>query len=63
MDKLAQLSNMLTLPAGWTFKTKELDRELTIAPPAPSYTAHTVVDNLGNVYAGCGFDTACDYIP
>jgi hypothetical protein len=63
MDKLAQLGGMLTLPTGWTFKTKDLDRELTIAPPPPNYTAHTVVDNFGNVYAGCGFDTACNYVP
>jgi hypothetical protein len=26
---------MLTLPAGWTFRVKKLDRNLTIAPPAP----------------------------
>ena len=63
MDKLAQLGSMLTLPAGWIFKTRELDQDLTIAPPAPSYTAHTVVDNFGNVYAGCGFDAACNYVP
>jgi hypothetical protein len=63
MDKLAQLGSMLALPAGWSFKTEELDRELTIAPPPPSYTAHTVVDNFGNVYAGCGFDAACNYVP
>jgi hypothetical protein len=63
MDKLPQLGSMLKLPSGWTFKTKELDRDLTIAPPAPTYTAHTVVDNFLNVYAGCGFDTACNYTP
>jgi hypothetical protein len=34
------------------------DRELVIAPRPARYTAHTVVDNLGNVYAGCGFDAA-----
>jgi len=63
IDKLPQLDEMLKPPAGWTFKTKVLDRELTIAPPAPDYTAHSVVDNFLNVYAGCGFDNACNYIP
>ena len=63
IDKLAQLGSMLSLPAGWTFRTKELDHDLTIAPPAPSYTAHSLVDNFGNVYAGCGFDAACNYVP
>ena len=63
IDKLPQLGGMLKLPAGWTFKVKELDRDLTIAPPGPNYTAHSVVDNLLDVYAGCGFDTACSYVP
>jgi len=63
MDKLPQLGSMLKLPAGWTFKAKELDRDLTIAPPGPTYTAHSVIDNFLDVYAGCGFDTACNYVP
>ena len=52
MDKLPQLGNLLRLPAGWRFKVKDLDRDLTIAPPAPNYTAHSLVDNLLNVCAG-----------
>jgi hypothetical protein len=63
MAKLSQLGHILKLPAGWTFTTKVLDRDLVVAPPAPSFTAHTTVDNLLNVYAGCGFDSACNYIP
>jgi hypothetical protein len=63
MDKLPELGKVVKLPTGWTFKVKELDRDLTIAPPAPTYTAHSVVDNLLEVYAGCGFDTACSYLP
>ena len=63
IDKLPQLDGMLKLPAGWTFTTKVLDRDLTIAPPGPDYTAHSLVDNLLDVYAGCGFDTACNYVP
>ena len=56
MDKLPQLGNLFKLPAGWRFKVKDLDRDLTIAPPTPNYTAHSLVDNLLNVCAGCGFD-------
>ena len=63
MAKLPQLGKMLKLPPGWTYATKVLDRDLVIAPAAPKYTAHTVVDNFLNVYAGCGFDTACSYVP
>jgi hypothetical protein len=63
IDTLPQLGSMLKLPPGWSFSGKVLDRDLVVAPPKPNYTAHTVVDNLGNVYAGCGFDNACNFIP
>jgi hypothetical protein len=63
MEKLADLGSMLSLPAGWSYKVKVLDADLTIAPPAPEYTAHSIVDNFANVYAGCGFDAACNYVP
>jgi hypothetical protein len=63
MAQLPQLGHVLKLPEGWTYTTKVLDRDLIIAPPSPNYTAHTTVDNVLNVYAGCGFDTACNYIP
>jgi hypothetical protein len=62
-DKLPDLGTILTLPKGWTFSVKTLDQDLTIAPPAPDYTAHSLVDNLKNVYAGCGFDNACSFTP
>ncbi len=61
--RLPQLGSILKLPVGWSFRTKVLDRDLTIAPPPPGYTAHSVVDNLSDVYAGCGFDEACSYVP
>jgi len=44
------------LPKGWTFSFKTLDSDLTVAPPAPDYTAHSR-------YAGCGFDNACSSTP
>jgi hypothetical protein len=62
-DKVSDLGKILKLPKGWTFTVKTLDQDLTIAPPPPDYTAHSLVDNLKNVYAGCGFDTACSYTP
>jgi hypothetical protein len=62
-DALSQLRSMLTLPAGWRFETKVLDRDLTITPLPPAYKAYTTADNFLNIYAGCGFDNACNYVP
>jgi hypothetical protein len=62
-DKVPDLDKVLTLPKGWTFSVKTLDQDLTIAPQPPDYTAHSLVDNLKNVYAGCGFDNACSFVP
>jgi hypothetical protein len=62
-DRLPDLGKILNLPKGWTFSVKTLDQDLTIAPPAPDYTAHSLVDSLKNVYAGCGFDSACSFVP
>ena len=45
IDKLPELGTMLTLPPAWSFKMKVLDRGLTVAPPPPGYTAHSIVDN------------------
>jgi hypothetical protein len=61
--KLPDLGKILKLPKGWTFSVKTLDQDLTIAPASPDYTAHSLVDNLKNVYAGCGFDNACSFTP
>jgi hypothetical protein len=63
LDRLPELGNILNLPKGWSFSVKTIDQDLTIAPPAPNYTAHSLVDNLKNVYAGCGFDNACSFTP
>jgi hypothetical protein len=47
-------------PRGWDYWNR-------LENPRPSQgiqnAAHTVVDNFLNVYAGCGFDTACNYVP
>jgi len=62
-EKLPDLGKILDLPNGWTFSVNTIDQDLTIAPPAPDYTAHSLVDNLKNVCAGCGFDNACSFTP
>jgi hypothetical protein len=36
VDKLPDLGSILTLPKGWTFLVKTLDRDLTVTPPAPT---------------------------
>jgi hypothetical protein len=61
-DLGAKLKN---LPSGWQFKTKVLDKDLTIIPPLESgkYIAHIMADELDDAYEGCGFDTACNYTP
>jgi hypothetical protein len=61
---LPNLGSKLKLPPGWKYEVKTVDRDLTYIPPASAgYLAHAVVDDLQNVYQGCGFDDACNYIP
>jgi hypothetical protein len=62
--ELPNLGPKLTLPAGWRFEVKTLERNLTLIPPAKTgYLAHAVSDNFQNIYAGCDFDDTCNYIP
>jgi hypothetical protein len=57
-------SKFKSLPAGWQFKVKTLDKDLTISPPAKGgHKAHVMADEFDNVYEGCGYDAACNYIP
>ena len=51
------------LPAGWKFRTKVLDRDLTISPPTPDHKAWVTQDEFLNTYEGCGYDAACSYTP
>lgn len=63
-DKLRGLAKQLKLPKGWTFEAVTLTKDLTIDPRrAPDSKAHIIRDNLHNVYEGCGFDGACDFVP
>jgi hypothetical protein len=57
--ELPNLAKRLKLPAGWQFKVKTLDRDLTITTTG---LAHIVPDNLENMYQGC-FDAVCNFVP
>ena len=63
IEGLRDLGSKLTLPPGWKYEVKTLDRELTYEPVAPRYAAYFISDNLQNAYQGCGFDNACNYSP
>jgi len=63
LDQLSELASKLSLPAGWAFETRRLGTILTVDPRNNYGTAHMIRDDLHNVYEGCGFDTACSYIP
>jgi hypothetical protein len=56
-------SQLKQLPPGWKFRTKVLDKDLTVAPPPPHHLAWVTQDELQNTYQGCGYDTACNYTP
>jgi len=62
-EQLTDLHDKLKLPTGWTFEAHRLTKELTVDPRNNYGTAHMVRDDLHNVYEGCGFDTACSYVP
>jgi hypothetical protein len=62
-DRLSDLDSALKLPDGYRFEAVTLRRDLTIDTRKAGGAAHIIRDELHNVYAGCGFDAACNYIP
>ena len=63
-DNLKDLgSQFKQLPAGWKFRAKILDKDLTVSPPKPDYLAWGTQDEFNNAYQGCGYDAACSYKP
>ncbi len=63
-DTLKDLgSQFKQLPPGWKFRTKVLDRDLTVEPPPPSHLAWVTQDEFLNTYQGCGYDAACSFVP
>jgi hypothetical protein len=63
LDQLSNLVSKLKLPDGFKFEIKELPRDLTIDAQRANGLAHIIRDNLHDIYQGCGFDNACNYIP
>jgi hypothetical protein len=62
-DQLPQRGARLKLPPGWTFDVKTLDQDLIVDPRKADGVAHIIRDDLPNVYEGCGFDAACNFVP
>ncbi len=62
LDQLSNLVSKLKLPDGFKFEIKELPRALTIDAQRANGLAHIIRDNLHDIYQGCGFDNACNYI-
>jgi len=60
---LPNLGTILTLPAGWKFRTKVVEQDLTVTPPAPGHLAHVLQDNLHNTYEGSDGGKAFNFIP
>jgi len=61
---LPNLGSKLKLPPGWKFEAKTLERDFTLIPEkSTGYQARAVIDDLQNVYQGCGFDKSCNFIP
>jgi haloalkane dehalogenase len=63
-DNLAELGDKLTLPDGWAFRSKVLDRDLRVSTHESSeHMAQIVQDNLHNTYQGSDGGKAFTYIP
>jgi hypothetical protein len=65
-EQLRQLDSKLKkLPPGWKYEVKTLTQDLAfdVRKATPTGLKHLTLDELGNVYLGCGFDSACNYMP
>ena len=63
LDQLSNVASKLKLPDGFKFEIKTLTRDLAIDLRNANGLAHIIRDNLHDIYEGCGFDAACNYIP
>jgi hypothetical protein len=59
----ATLGSRLTLPDGWTFRVKTLDRELVVSQDKTGKLAHVAQDDLLNRYQGSDGGKAFNYVP
>ncbi len=62
-DQLPHLADKLNAPGGMKFEVKTLTEDLTVEPTKAGGVAHIMRDELHNMYEGCGFDAACNYVP
>ena len=65
-EQLPQLSSKLQkLPAGWKYEVETLDKDLAfdVRKATPAGLKHLTLDEFEDVYLGCGFDSACNYMP
>jgi hypothetical protein len=64
IDNLATVGGKLkNLPAGWTFETKVLSKDLSLDTRRTGLWASIIRDELGNTYEGAGFDDLANYVP
>jgi hypothetical protein len=64
IDNLDQVGSKLKkLPAGWTFETKVLTKDLSLDTRRTGLWASIIRDELGNTYEGTGFDDLANYVP
>jgi hypothetical protein len=59
----AALGSRLTLPAGWKFRVKDLDRDLMVSQEKTGTLAHVMQDDLLNRYQGSDGGKAFNYVP
>jgi len=65
-EQLPQLGSKLQkMPPGWNYEVKTLTQDLAfdVRKATPAGLKHLTLDEFGNVYLGCGFDAACNYVP
>jgi hypothetical protein len=65
-DNLNTVGDKLkTLPQGWKFETKVLDKNLSLDTGQAGGWAAIIRDDLGCTYQGCGYgkDTSANYVP
>ena len=64
IDNLDTVGGKLkNLPAGWTFETKVLTKDLSLDTRRTGLWASIIRDELGNTYEGTGFDDLANYVP
>ena len=59
----ATLASRLTLPEGWRFRVKTLDRDLVVFQDETGRLAHVIQDDLLNRYQGSDSGKAFNYLP